>query len=675
MLARRRPALPWPPPPRPRARPAGQRRPRSRPGAREPSSAGYHRASRCPTCAQRSADVAGVTAHALGLPADLRLDLLLGGAHALDGGDRLQHELGFYRTLRLGAEVGLELLGARLRAVHVLVERDAHHAELLGETACAVLQLLVDQRLGQWHVDLAEIGLQHSGLQLGADLAGGGLGEALAQVGLELVERVELARLLGEVVVQGRQDLGLGLLDQHREGDLLAGELPRRLRQGVVEAQDVALARAVELLVELWHHRSGADLVEEIGPRQLCDLLGVARRSQVDLRVVALGDGTADHLELGEALAELVQLRVDVLIGHVELWPLDLDAAVGREVDLGLDLHRGGELQRLAVGVVGRLDLAAGERLDAELLQRPGVELRHRLVLDRLGDQGLPADAGLQHRAGHLALAEPGHLHLAAQAPRGPLDRRAKLAGIDHDVDLDLRRLDGLKGAAHGFPPEREYLNRAASGSYLARRATARPPHAFARGFRGRHQAGASIRARVGPPRLAKGRASGRSAAVARGERARRQPPAWACMGPGGGPRTAALAPSRPRARPGLLGGGRQRGGRGPRRGGGAWRGAVLTTRGRGRAGARRGTALPLGGRRRLVLLAGRLLVARAAQRGAHRGLRIALVAASDRGGERLVDRRLDAGDDADGDGEHQQRRRADRQPAGRRAAKPAALG
>jgi len=42
----------------------------------------------------------------------------------------------------------------------------------------------------------------------------------------------------------------------------------------------------------------------------------------VDLRVVALASGRADDLELREALAELVELGVDVLVGHLELGAL-----------------------------------------------------------------------------------------------------------------------------------------------------------------------------------------------------------------------------------------------------------------------------------------------------------------------------------------------------------------
>src|SRR6266545_6097951 len=52
-----------------------------------------------PPCAQRFADVLGLAAQPLRLPADLRLDFLVGGLDALGRGDRLEHQLGLHRPL------------------------------------------------------------------------------------------------------------------------------------------------------------------------------------------------------------------------------------------------------------------------------------------------------------------------------------------------------------------------------------------------------------------------------------------------------------------------------------------------------------------------------------------------------------------------------------------------
>src|SRR4030095_7958793 len=113
----------------------------------------------------------------------------------------------------------------------------------------------------------------------------------------------------------------------------------------------------------------------------------------------------ADHLELRDALAQAVELAVDHLVGDLDRRALHRDAPVAGQVELGLDLDRGRELERGALLPARRVHLAAGPRADAVLLDRAGVELGHRLVLDRLGDQRVAADAGLDHAAGHLALA------------------------------------------------------------------------------------------------------------------------------------------------------------------------------------------------------------------------------------------------------------------------------
>ena len=57
---------------------------------------------------------------------------------------------------------------------------------------------------------------------------------------------------------------------------------------------------------------------------------------QVDLGEVALGQGAPDDLELGGAVAQPLQLGVDVLVGDLQDRPLDLDAAVGGRSSSGL---------------------------------------------------------------------------------------------------------------------------------------------------------------------------------------------------------------------------------------------------------------------------------------------------------------------------------------------------
>jgi hypothetical protein len=249
---------------------------------------------------------------------------------ALGLGHRLQHQLGADGPLGLGAQVGLHVVAGLPQGLEVLLQVGAHHAQLLGEPVGPVVQLVVDHRLGQGNLDLVEVGLEDPGLQLAGPLRLGRALQALAQVGPELLQGVELAGLLGEVVVQLGQDLGLGLLDQDLEGDLAAGQLlAGLLGQGGVEAEDVALALALQLLVQLGYDGARADLVEEVGAGQLRDLVGVVGGPQVDLGEVALGQRAADDLQLGGPLAQALELGVDVLVGDLEGRPLDLDPLVG----------------------------------------------------------------------------------------------------------------------------------------------------------------------------------------------------------------------------------------------------------------------------------------------------------------------------------------------------------
>ena len=85
----------------------------------------------------------------------------------------------------------------------------------------------LDQRLGHLDGRGADGGVDRGLAELGLDLALLRLGEALADVLAQLVERVE-AGLGGEVLVELGQLLGLDLLDRDRELGLLAGEVGRR---------------------------------------------------------------------------------------------------------------------------------------------------------------------------------------------------------------------------------------------------------------------------------------------------------------------------------------------------------------------------------------------------------------------------------------------------------------
>jgi hypothetical protein len=101
---------------------------------------------------------------------------------------------------------------------------------------------------------------------------------------------------------------------------------------------------------------------------------------EVDRDEVAVGGRALDVVEGAEALAQRLDLLLDVLVGHLDVVDLGLEAVVVRQRDLGLDVDLGGELERLVVLELGDLDLRLGQRLEVVLLQRLDVLLREDVV-------------------------------------------------------------------------------------------------------------------------------------------------------------------------------------------------------------------------------------------------------------------------------------------------------
>src|SRR5207249_884688 len=160
--------------------------------------------------------------------------------------------------------------------------REPGPAKVVFEVLQAVLELGLDELLGG-----AQIRRVHEpGDGLVTDLFGDQRfldpDEPLLQVGSELLESVELAYGLGEVVVERRQLLGLHLLYKHGERDLLAGEIPGPLGDRVRELEDRPRPVALELAVQLGGTGSRADLVQEVGRGDALDELVVAVTLEVD---------------------------------------------------------------------------------------------------------------------------------------------------------------------------------------------------------------------------------------------------------------------------------------------------------------------------------------------------------------------------------------------------------
>ena len=123
---------------------------------------------------------------------------------------------------------------------------------------------------------------------------------------LTVEDRVFAGQLLGLVVV-GEGDLDLALL-----AGLGAGRAaPRSPRSA-----------------------AAAELQQVVGGRAALEGLAVEQALEVDQQRVALGGGALDRLELGEALADPLDLAVDDVVGDLGLGPADLEALVLAELRL-----------------------------------------------------------------------------------------------------------------------------------------------------------------------------------------------------------------------------------------------------------------------------------------------------------------------------------------------------
>ena len=196
----------------------------------------------------------------------------------------------------------------------------------------------------------------------------------LAGVFLQLVQGVELARELREVVVELGELLDLDGLHGHRDVGFLA--LGRAAGQLALERRGVAGGQAGQRVVQAVEHRAAAELVRLAGRLGVLDELAVHARGQVDRRVVAVLRRALRGLEAGEALAQVVQVLIDVLVG--DLGVVDGDAERGEvgKLELRPDLDLGGERQVLAVVELGDLARRAGPGRTTRPPARPWCRTR-----------------------------------------------------------------------------------------------------------------------------------------------------------------------------------------------------------------------------------------------------------------------------------------------------------
>ena len=253
--------------------------------------------------------------------------------------------------------------------------------------------------------------------------------ELVLDVGAQLVDGVELARLGGEVVVQLGQLLALHVLHVDVERGLPALELLGLVLVGELHLDHarVARARAHELLLEALDQPPAAELEHVVAGLAALELLAVDLAHEVDHDVVPLLGRAFDAVQPRERLPQPVELGLDRLLGHLGLAAADLEVLVAPQLcPRGrADLDR--EAQRLAGGrQLGQVQLRVADGRDARAHDRLLVPLRQR-VAHRLLEHRLAPHALDHHRGRHLALPEARELQLATEGGGRALEARLDL--------------------------------------------------------------------------------------------------------------------------------------------------------------------------------------------------------------------------------------------------------
>src|ERR1044072_8771974 len=176
------------------------------------------------------------------------------------------------------------------------------------------------------------------------------LGEPRGDVAAQLLEGLELGGLGGEIVVELGQHLLPHLLHLDREDGVFAGQLLSLVvvGEGDLDLAGVAPARARQLLLEALDQLAAAKLEQVVARLAALEGLAVEQALEVDQQHVTLRRRPLDRLELGEALADALDLALDHLGRRLGLGPADLEALVLAELCLRPhpDLELEGERRR-----------------------------------------------------------------------------------------------------------------------------------------------------------------------------------------------------------------------------------------------------------------------------------------------------------------------------------------
>ena len=194
------------------------------------------------------------------------------------------------------------------------------------------------------------------------------------------------------------------------------------------------------------HEPAGAELDHLVAPLAAGERLVVDRAAIVHDHEVAGRGRALDGVEPGRALAQAVELRVQRLVGHLDLAAADLELLVLAELGLGADPDLDRELQRLALARhVAEVELRLADRDHARGVDRRRVPAGER-VAHRLVEHGVAAHPLQDHRGRCLAGPEPGDAQVAAEPAGGLREPALDLRGRD----LRLHAHAGLRKLCDG---------------------------------------------------------------------------------------------------------------------------------------------------------------------------------------------------------------------------------
>src|SRR5690606_17071840 len=180
------------------------------------------------------------------------------------------------------------------------------------------------------------------------------------------------------------------------------------------------------------------------------DLLAVDGGGQVDGGEVAVLGRALDTGEGAEAGAQVVELGLHLLVGHLDVGDGDRQVVQVRDRDLRTDVDLGGELQHVLVLELGDLEVGLAEGADVAGLHGLHVLGGDGLV-DDLVEHRSTADPALKDGRGGLARAEAGDPDLLSDLAVGAVEVRFELVERHLDIDLHARRAQLLDGALQRF--------------------------------------------------------------------------------------------------------------------------------------------------------------------------------------------------------------------------------